>query len=386
MEKKLTIGMAHFSDYHGVYFTIQDIYKELVFNGRRDLLNQIEIVVVENNASCPHAREVKNLAGKLGGLVRVVDLTEKQGTSCARNKIIEEARGQFVLVMDCHIMLCPVVSTIERLIQFINYNSKSDDLYCGPLLYDSLGMAYTHFNNEWGGGMWGRWGTAWQCVCEAYNFSVYNENDKCVFVDLATQEKITKCKHCGRNFPEIDYAGHEHPLSLEGYSKLGLDPKNKPFEVFAQGLGLFLTRKNAWLGFSEKQSGFGGEECYIHEKYRRAGRKTMCLPFLKWIHRFGRPEGVQYSVSRELKLQNYVHEFKEIGLDPAPLKHHFVEELGVPQEDFDKLWNEGERKISIGFGAPSEENLQAKIEKLQKQLTELQGKDKKCCAKNKQRE
>ena len=109
----------------------------------------------------------------------------------------------------------------------------------------------------------------------------------------------------------------------------------------------------------------------------------MCLPFLKWSHRFGRPEGVQYSVSRELKLQNYVHEFKEIGLDPEPLKHHFVEELGVPQEDFDKLWNEGERKISIGFGAPSEENLQAKIEKLQKQLMELQGEDKKWCAKNK---
>ena len=33
---KLTIGMAHHSDFDGAYFTIQDIRKELIFNGRGD--------------------------------------------------------------------------------------------------------------------------------------------------------------------------------------------------------------------------------------------------------------------------------------------------------------------------------------------------------------
>ena len=42
MEQVLTIGMAHHNDYSGVYFTIQDIRKELLFNRRYDLLQKIE--------------------------------------------------------------------------------------------------------------------------------------------------------------------------------------------------------------------------------------------------------------------------------------------------------------------------------------------------------
>ena len=41
MEQVLTIGMAHHNDYSGVYFTIQDIRKELLFNRRYDLLKKI---------------------------------------------------------------------------------------------------------------------------------------------------------------------------------------------------------------------------------------------------------------------------------------------------------------------------------------------------------
>ena len=41
---KLTIGMAHHSDFDGAYFTIQDIRKELLFNGRGDLLQNIEFM------------------------------------------------------------------------------------------------------------------------------------------------------------------------------------------------------------------------------------------------------------------------------------------------------------------------------------------------------
>ena len=162
---------------------------------------------------------------------------------------------------------------------------------------------------------------------------------------------------------------------MEGYSQLGLDPKDPPFEVFAQGLGLFMTRKNAWLGFNEDQSGFGGEECYIHEKYRRQGRKTMCLPFLKWVHRFSRPDGVKYSVSTEQKLRNYVNEFKELDLDPKPLKNHFVGELGVDEGFFDQLWGGLIPKLV------SEDDLESKIELLQQELAKL--KSKKCCSKNK---
>jgi hypothetical protein len=47
----------------------------------------------------------------------------------------------------------------------------------------------------------------------------------------------------------------------------------------AQGMGVFACRKNNWLGFNPKFRGFGGEEGYIHEKYRKNGKQVICLPF-----------------------------------------------------------------------------------------------------------
>lgn len=38
-----------------------------------------------------------------------------------------------------------------------------------------------------------------------------------------------------------------------------------------QGLGIFACRRDVWPGFNPRLRGFGGEEGYIHEKFRRAG-------------------------------------------------------------------------------------------------------------------
>jgi hypothetical protein len=79
------------------------------------------------------------------------------------------------------------------------------------------------------------------------------------------------------------------------------------------------------LGFNPNFRGFGGEEGYIHLKYKKAGKKTLCLPFLRWIHRFGRPDGVKYPLLMELKVKNYVMGFNEIGLDTIHIYDHFKE-------------------------------------------------------------
>jgi len=382
MEKKLTIGMAHFTDFNGVYFSIQDIIKELIFNGRHDLIQQIEFLVVENNSDCLHAKSVKKLASQARGLIRVLDLDEKQGTSCARNKIIEEARTNFVLVMDCHVMLCPVVKTIEQLLYFISYNDKSEDLFTGPLVYDSMVNISTHFNDEWDSGMWGRWGESWKCVCDSFDFSVINNNNKCEFVALNTQERISKCGYCERKFPDIPFAGHQGALSQEGYNRSGFDNKEKPLEVFAQGLGLFLTRKNSWLKFNSNTSGFGGEECYIHEKYRMAGKKCICLPFLKWLHRFERPDGVKYELSVDTKIKNYILEFNEIGLSLDPIKNHFVGDMNFPEESWNRLLED----VGGGHIENKEDlNIQSKISILEEQLRLLQQEKQQGCCKNKKK-
>jgi hypothetical protein len=77
------------------------------------------------------------------------------------------------------------------------------------------------------------------------------------------------------------------------------------------------------LGYNKEFRGFGGEEGYIHEKYRRNGRKTLCLPFLRWLHRFERPEGISYPNNLQERYKNYLIGFRELGLDTTELDEHF---------------------------------------------------------------
>jgi hypothetical protein len=94
-----------------------------------------------------------------------------------------------------------------------------------------------------------------------------------------------------------------------------------------QGLGVFSCRKDAWPGFHPQFRGFGGEEGYIHEKFRQAGHLCLCLPWLRWMHRFGRPNGVRYPLTVEDKLRNYVLGHAELGLDLGPVLEHFAQYL-----------------------------------------------------------
>ena len=43
-----------------------------------------------------------------------------------------------------------------------------------------------------------------------------------------------------------------------------------------------------WPGLHPHLRGFGGEERYVHEQIRRAGGRALCLPGLRWAHRFER--------------------------------------------------------------------------------------------------
>ena len=60
-------------------------------------------------------------------------------------------------------------------------------------------------------------------------------------------------------------------------------------------------------------------EGYLQEKYRKNGRKAICLPFLKWIHNYHK----EYSRFPDGRVANYVREFKELDMDLAPIYEHF---------------------------------------------------------------
>ncbi|KAA3623930.1 MAG: glycosyltransferase, partial [Proteobacteria bacterium] len=260
-ERKLTIGMATYDDYDGVYFSVMAIRLY-----HPEITDDTEILVVDNNPGGRCSKPLRSLADRVSGL-RYVPVGGIHSTA-VRDVVFNEASGDYVLCIDSHVMLAP--GSIRRFIDFLDRHPDCEDLLQGPLLDDSTASVSTHFAPVWRAGMYGVW-----------------DRDP-----------------------------------------RGRDPEGAPFEIPMQGLGLFGCRRRAWPGFNPKFRGFGGEEGYIHEKFRRAGRKALCLPFLRWIHRFDRPEGAPYKPRWRDRYRNYMIGFEETGLDTRPIDQHFETLLG----------------------------------------------------------
>lgn len=232
------------------------------------VLNNIEFVIIDNNPTSTAGKSLAKFSKWITQPTQYIPFTEYKSTAL-RSKIFEFAKTEYVLCMDCHIMFAP--DSLERLINFFNDEKDEGNLLQGPLLYDDLKSYSTHFDLIWRSHMWGTWGK-----------------------DLR-----------------------------------GENPNNEPFEIPAMGLGVFACRKNSWLGFNPLFRGFGGEEGYIHEKYRKAEKKTLCLPFLRWMHRFERPHGVLYPLKVEDRIRNYIIGFTELGLNIEQIKEHFIKTYPV---------------------------------------------------------
>jgi len=247
-----------------------------------EAMNDVEFIIIDNNPDSNHGKEVKNLTGWGTGKVRYVGFTEYNSTA-VRTKIFEMATTPYVLCLDCHVLLS--LGAVKRLIDFFEAGKDQGNLLQGPMMYDDLKGVATHFDLVWRAQMWGIWGS----------------------------------------------------------DERGANPDNEPFEIPAQGLGLFACRKDSWLGFNPNFRGFGGEEGYIHEKYRLMGKKTLCLPFLRWVHRFGRPNGVRYPLTIENKIRNYFIGHLELGKDVTPVIEHFKE--FTTMENLNKLYNEAKNAM-----------------------------------------
>lgn len=229
-------------------------------------VSDAELIVVDASPHHEDGKDVKDYLAKCapawGYGTKYIPLPRNPGTAAPRERIFREASGNVVVVMDCHVLLAP--GSLPRMFTWIE--SHPDDLVSGPLVYEDSTNTSTHFNNVWRAQMWGTWGT----------------------------------------------------------DERGRDPKGRPFEVWGQGLGLFACRGEAWLGFNAHFYGFGGEEGYIHEKFRRAGRKVWCLPWLRWWHSFARPGSIKYPCRVWDKVRNYVLGRQELELSLSPVYEHFV--------------------------------------------------------------
>ena len=283
MKKTLTIGMATYDDFDGVFFSIQSIR---MFHLNR-INEEVEFIVIDNNPDGKHGSMVKGFVENwVKG--KYIPFTAKKSTS-ARNEIFKNASGEYTICIDSHVLI--ENGGIENLLNYYKENPDSKDLISGPLWYDDLKNYSTHFDPVWRDIMYGIW--------------------------AANKE---------------DYE------------------KGNPFEIPMMGLGLFSCKTSAWQGFNEKFKGFGAEEGYIHEKFRRAGGKCICLPKLKWNHRFGRPDGARYPNYVEDRIWNYFIGWLEILKNP---EHEFFKETKrafsdrMPSSVIDEIFNRAKKEFNF---------------------------------------
>ena len=272
--------MATYDDYDGVYFSIQ----ALRLYQLKDIEQDVEIIVIDNNPESKHGEQVKRFT-EGWAKAKYIPYTDKKSTS-VRNEIFKNASGEYTLSMDSHVMFEP--DAITNLLKYYEENPNTKNLIQGPLWYDGLDSNMSsQFDPVWRANMYGIW---------------------------------------GNNKEEMD--------------------KGEPFEIPMMGLGMFSCKTSEWQGFNEKFKGFGGEEGYIHEKFRQAGGKCICLPNLKWVHRFGRPNGVPYQNILEDRVWNYFVGWLEIYKDPEhqmikDIYEHFKQSLST--EKLDKILEEAKQ-------------------------------------------
>jgi hypothetical protein len=133
---------------------------------------------------------------------------------------------------------------------------------------------------------------------------------------------IESNEFAGKVAGHVDPTGRSEGPGGEGTGALA------PSGVPLRDLGCFAARRKSWLGLNPRFTGFGGEEAYLHEKYRQHGRRTRCLPFLRWARRFPEPAGTQYPNQRTDRLRNALIGWDELGLDTTEMIEQFRAPVG----------------------------------------------------------
>lgn len=232
-----------------------------------EVLKDTAFLIIDNHPEATGAESLRRLAAKVPNC-GYLPFRGYRSTQ-VRDLVFREANADIVLCVDSHILVLP--GALAALLNYFDRNPDSLDIVQGPLVDETLNTVMgTHFTPAWSQGMWGQWDV---------------------------DERIN-------------------------------GPSDEPFEIPMQGLGLFACRRVAWPGVNPRFRSFGGEEGYLHEKFRRNGGRAICLPTLRWTHRFERPRGIPYDIDWESRIRNYLFGWAEMGWDTAEVAAHFTEFLG----------------------------------------------------------
>jgi hypothetical protein len=257
--------------------------------------NNVEFIVLDNNSASEHGKACKSFVENQVHGKYIINTD--QNSSFNKYKIVDHATGKYVLIIDCHVLI--EKNGIDNLLKYFTDNPNCKDLIQGPLWYDDLKNISTHFDPTWRGDMFGIWATN----KEKYDTGI-------------------------------------------------------PFEIPMQGMGMLAFERSNWVGINKHFKGFGAEEGYIAEKFKRRGGKNICLPYLKWNHRFGRPNGVKYPLILEDRIWNYFIGWLEITQNPNDIMilsiYNYFRNR-IPKDKLDNMLQEAIRSTLGDKNATSKE-------------------------------
>lgn len=250
-----------------------------------EIAEEMSFLVIDNHPEGPYAADLKELETRIPRL-RYLPFRGFRGTA-VRDLLFRAADADVVLCVDSHVLFAP--GALRALLDHFDADPESSDLVQGPLLADDLQTIIgSHFAPRWESGMYGAWAA----------------------------------------------------------DPRALDRDGDAFDIPMQGLGAFACRRDAWPGFNPRFRGFGGEEGYIHEKFRQRGGRVLCLPAFRWTHRFPRPLGPPYRPEFVDRIRNYRIGWTEIGWDLESMESHFRDHIGDRGES---LLAEAARQVDSPF-------------------------------------
>ncbi len=289
-EIQLTIGMATYDDFDGVFFTLQSIYSYL----REEFDQACEFLVIDNNPRGECGKALRVFAESMPHM-RYLPYDHIQGSAAAKNQVFVHARGEIVLCLDSHVLLMP--GSISSLLNYYRQNPGSGNLLQGASLSNSHSRYDYRMRMEWReDGFLGRW--------------------------------------------------RSEDASPE--------PLQRDVEIENHGMGAFACLRDKWPGFNSRMRGYGGEEGIIHRKFKHRGDKAISLAGFNWLHRFMRSGQVPYENTWQDRIRNLQIGFAEVGvlgedlpgfytrlLKPSrvmPILMSGVEEIAHPLFLFDQIY------------------------------------------------
>ncbi|MGK5640717.1 hypothetical protein ACSNOK_20730 [Streptomyces sp. URMC 126] len=231
-----------------------------------EVADRVDLLVVDGDPDGPGGAGLRALADTLPGLRRV-PAGHLRG-SALRDLVVRAARTEWVLSVDAHVLLAP--GALARLLAYADGHPDCRDLLQGPLLGDDLRTVRTHLDPVFDG------------------------------VSFGTR----------------------------GCDPRGMDPEAPPFEIGMQDLGVFACLTDAWPGLNPRLRGLGAETGSLHKRFRAAGARALCLPFLRWTRRSVPPPGAAVPVDTADRCRDHLLAWEEAGLAVEPVIDHYRETCG----------------------------------------------------------